>query len=68
MKKRKLIIIALLLLAILASMLCSACSAKFTCDFCGQKCSGKQYDLTSWGRGYVCKECYNILWGRAGEN
>ena len=68
MNNRKIIIIALLLLAILASMLFSACSAKFTCDFCGQKYSGKQYGLTSWGRGYVCKECYNILWGRAGNN
>lgn len=68
MKTRKLILIALLVLAILASMLLSACSAKFTCDFCGQKRSGKQYDLTNWGRRYVCSECYNILWGRSGSN
>lgn len=42
----------------------TACKSYFTCDFCGNKSSGEKYDLTNWGRGYVCEDCYDYLWGR----
>lgn len=60
-------IIALLLAILMALTLC-ACAEKKVCDFCGEEYTGKTYDLSAFGRGYVCKNCYNILFGRAGAN
>lgn len=45
-------------------MLLSACGSRFTCDLCNRNCRGEKYDLTGWGRGYVCETCYDRLWGR----
>lgn len=46
------------------AMLFSSACAKIDCDFCGKAISGKAYDLSGWGRGIVCKDCYDRLWGR----
>lgn len=51
-------------LVLLLGTLLSACSPAFTCDFCNKKCRGEKYNLTGWGRGYVCETCYDHLWGR----
>lgn len=51
-------------LVLLLGTLLSACSPAFTCDLCNRKSRGKQYNLTGWGRGYVCETCYDSLCGR----
>ena len=51
-------------LILMICILFTACKSKFTCDLCGMNSRGEKYDMTSWGRGYVCEDCYNYLWGR----
>lgn len=60
-------IISMLLAISMALALC-ACGEKKICDFCGKKYSGNTYNLTAFGRGYVCKDCYDILWGHGGSS
>ena len=62
--KRPLIITLILTLSL---ALC-AYSAKFTCDLCKNTSRGKKYDLTFVGRGYVCEDCYDWLYGQSHRN
>lgn len=56
--------IAMIVLVVMICTLLAACKSQFTCDLCCQKSSGEKYDMTNWGRGYVCEDCYDYLWGR----
>ena len=60
-------IISMLLAILMVLTLCS-CGKKKICDFCGEEYSGNTYNLNVFGRGYVCKNCYDILCGRAGAS
>jgi len=62
MRKAKITLIVLML-ALASAVLC-ACSKSFECDLCGLNSKGNSYNLSGWGYGYVCEECYDMLCGR----
>lgn len=65
MKKKKFFSISMVALVLVFCVMFTACTAKFTCDVCGQEERGEKYDLSGWGWGHVCKECYDYLrWRR----